>query len=1009
MTAPESDDSAQWPVSGASWPTPQQDDQRATHPFATPEALRYQVGGQLGRGGMGVVHSALDVRLGRVVALKRAATAQTAAQLGREASLTAGLDHPGIVQVHDAGIGSDGAPFYTMRLAGQRTLADALTETASLTDRLRLLRRVLAAAEAVAYAHDRKVLHCDLKPGNILLGAFGETQVADWGLACVLDGSPRASSAGTPGYLPPEHTSTAPPNAQTDVYALGVTLAEVIAGRPLAAKLAADRGSIRQMLAGSTDVPADLAAIVLCATDTDRNRRYGDAKALAADLDAFLDGRRVAAHRYTAWQHARRLAQVWRAPLAVAAVAVVVLVVGQSIAFVRTLDERDRAVAAEATAKAALRRADRNLGQALLEAARSAAGAGNLPEAEVLAARALELRDDPAARGLLMQARVQTVQRAGPAVPLPECLRSIPSAAGDLLLCLRADSVAAYDLRRAGDAVLRWEVPGAAQDGAWTPAGAVVSLGPARVALLDARDGRARPQPAAAIGRGTWLVGGADAVAVRFAADGFALHDLGRDLVREVKTCGGAATVAVARAPQHGPAPGAIAAVCDSGLVEVLADGASPTTWESGFGAQRGASTAWWLPDGRGLVIGTHAGIVGVFNWPGGARRYGFQAGLGQVLRITGGVDRAVATGDQGGAVAWDLHSGAELGRLPRSGGRAAAVTADGEIRMFGAALTRWRLPAEVRALALPGGDREHGLASAAIAGDGQRVALARADGTLLVVRTADGAQLFRDHPAEHVLKVAAWSADGAQLAVAAAQSPGLVEYRTQGTWARLPASGLGALRRVIAMRSGARVVAPYAVGLQILPSPPGALPFAYTPTPTDGVAQTFRDLAAATDLRHGVAVDNGGGIHHILDGTPVAIVQIASLPGAEVADIVGGGALLAVASAGQVTLLDRSGKQLRTAITGGDRIHDIAFSPDGRWLAVGEMAGIGRILDVATLQTRAVLAGHTRRVSTVAFDPGGQWLLTASWDGSARIWDMPTLTLAPAVLVGEAAARWEN
>lgn len=121
--------------------------------------------------------------------------------------------------------------------------------------------------------------------------------------------------------------------------------------------------------------------------------------------------------------------------------------------------------------------------------------------------------------------------------------------------------------------------------------------------------------------------------------------------------------------------------------------------------------------------------------------------------------------------------------------------------------------------------------------------------------------------------------------------------------------------------------------------------------------------------------MDGAGGIHRIDDGAQVTIHHVANVPGAEVADIALGGAIIAVGSEGRVQLLTGQGAALRSASTGGDRIHDIALSADGRWLAVGELAGTARVLDMATLQVRAVLAGHERRVSAVAFDPGGRSL----------------------------------
>ncbi len=837
MTAPEDDRAQAWPPSGVDWAAPPQRTSAPAHPFATPEAGRYLVGGELGRGAMGVVHAALDARLKRTVALKRATTAAGTAHLAQEAELTAGLDHLGIIQVHDAGVDADGVPFYTMRVAAHRTLADALTETEQLPARLLLLRRVLAVCEAVAYAHDHGVVHRDLKPANILLGEFGETQVADWGLAVSVTGSGAHAPAGTPGYQAPEVASGALPATQADVHALGVLLAEVIVGQPLAVAFAHNRDALSAALAQVANVPVGLSAVVARATDALPERRYRDAKALAADLEALLNGRLVAAHRYTPWQLARRFAVAWRAPLLVAVVALVLLALAQAVAFVRTVAERDRAVAAEVTARQALQRADRNLGQALLEAARTAARADQLPEAELLAAHALRLREDPAARGVLMQARVQTARQAGPPVPVPaDCLRVLPDATGDALLCLRADAAAYYQATADRSFGLRWRSPVAALDGTVTATGILVSLGPERLMALDKQDGRARAIANVQTGRGNWLPATSDHLGARIAADGVAVFDPTTGQSQQWSTCDGRGTVAVARTAQAQASPSTIAAVCDSGQVQILAEAATPTAFASGLGiGQRGASAAWWQPDQLGLVIGTHVGAVGVFDWPGRTLRYVAQTGVGQVVRIAGSDGRAVALGDRGAVAVWDLQSGAILARLPASAGRTLAVASDGELRLFGPAMTRWQVPALARALTLPGGDREHGLASAALAPDGARLAIARADGTLLVVRACDGGVLFRDQPAEHVLKFAAWSADGARLAVAAASRPGFFDYAAAGPWHRLPAPRLGGLRRVIVLQSGAQVAAPYTPGLHVI-STQGEV-VAYSPTAASGEA----------------------------------------------------------------------------------------------------------------------------------------------------------------------------
>ena len=165
-------------------------------------AERYVLDREIGQGGMGRVFEGRDLRLGRTVAIKMLRThdAALASRFEREVKLAARLQHPGVVPVYDAGFWPSGEPFLVMKLVLGQSLARVIRDADTHEDRLALLPNVLAAAEAVAYAHDQGIVHRDLKPSNILVGAFGETVVVDWGLAKDLrasDPPPRGAARGS--------------------------------------------------------------------------------------------------------------------------------------------------------------------------------------------------------------------------------------------------------------------------------------------------------------------------------------------------------------------------------------------------------------------------------------------------------------------------------------------------------------------------------------------------------------------------------------------------------------------------------------------------------------------------------------------------------------------------------------------------------------------------------------------------------------------------------------------
>jgi tetratricopeptide (TPR) repeat protein len=315
---------------------------------------------EIARGGMGRIWAARDLRLGRDVALKEILVDNAAAvrRFEREARITARLQHPSIVSVHEAGMWPSGEPFYAMRLVSGRSLDETIASTASFDDRLALLPNVLAVADAMAYAHGQRVIHRDLKPRNVVVGDFGETVVIDWGLAKDLtapistgngdDASPIGESAsvpgetnagdilGTPVYMPPEQAAGAAVDERVDVYAIGAMLYHVLANEPpyhaknnaevIAAVMTGPPPPVSERAPAT---PTELVAIVERAMARDPAGRYPTARELADDLRRFQTGQLVGAHRYSTGQLVRRWLRRHRTAIAaVAAAAIVAVAIG---------------------------------------------------------------------------------------------------------------------------------------------------------------------------------------------------------------------------------------------------------------------------------------------------------------------------------------------------------------------------------------------------------------------------------------------------------------------------------------------------------------------------------------------------------------------------------------------------------------------------------------------------------------------------------------------------------
>lgn len=757
---------------GSSAPT--WDDGSPQPPSAPPSGARYTRLRLLGRGGMAEVHLVRDEHLGRDVACKvltgNLAESRRARFLS-EARLSAGLDHPNVAPVHDAGIDEEGRPWFTMKWIDGRTLAERIDagDTGSVHDRVGLFLRV---CDGVAYAHSHGVLHTDLKPSNVLVGRFGEVFVADWGIARRLQNAPTQAGevVGTPAWMSPEQAGGGALDVRSDVYSLGAVLSALLCGRApvggegMKALLAAQLGAVKYPRAVDPTVPAELDAVVRRAMAHELDDRYPSVAALQQDLRAWIEGAPMSVVPETLAVRGRRFARRHAVPLVVAGVGVAAALALGAASFAWDLDRtrranealtraRDRATTAEALADERL--ADTLVVLASLDGRRGDAGSA--------AARLREARDRRLRHGLPTR---------------------------------RVDLEAAMSAQQEPIPVARWAVPSTeGLEGALSADGASVVLAQgARAVVLDAATGAVTTSWAAAA-ETTWFVGFAGSTPWALEAGG-ALHLPGAEValpappVRSAVACPGALFVAHdAGVHRVDLATGGVVAL-DTALRDV-------TAVDRACRLLAGNTVSPLTVDGVGQVVDAASGaVVAEFGkttdstmspdgqelagmYDGGVQRWPLRAAMPDAVAIptrsTGApffaADGTLVASEEDGLAHWGPD------RTLALAGRVAALADDGAALVVGPDRVEVvRAPARLSDVDLP-------TVSAAVSPDG---ALLASGGWSpeVVVRDALTGRVVRTLPVGTAARAVTWTDDGSGLVVAT-RGAGVAEWDVVGVVAR--------------------------------------------------------------------------------------------------------------------------------------------------------------------------------------------------------------------------------
>jgi WD40 repeat protein len=973
-------------------------DAGAIHPFALPPPPTplpatetvgvpgYEILGELGRGGMGVVYKARHLALNRVVALKMILHAEHAGDDQRrrfqaEAEAVARLQHPHIVQVHEVGECA-GLPYFSLEFCGGGSLADQLDGTPWEPKRAAKLVETLAGA--MHAAHAAGVVHRDLKPANVLLAADGTPKVTDFGVAKRLDVQGHTQTGavvGTPSYMAPEQAgakgqAVGPP---ADGYALGAVLYELLTGRP-PFKAATPLDTILQVVSDEpvavrrlqSGVPRDLETICHKCLHKDPRKRYGSAEALAGDLRRFLCGEPIIARPLGVWGRAVKWAKRRPAVAALAAGLLIVSALGCALVTWKWREAANRAEAetrARGEAEEARQVIDRQLGEAQLQSAEltldralAFCERGDVGQGLLWLVRALE-QTPPQAENLerVIRAnlagwhdRLCLLQAALPHNGWVTAVAFCPD--GRTFLTVDSDARAAHlwDVDRLDRARATRQQRGEIRAAALSPDGKVALLGGdawfggGEARLWDLASGSFSRK---AIGHDRPVL------AVAFRRDGKAFATGCKDgTARLWDAASGKPIGPPLRHPKavsalaFGPDGAALVTVCEDAQLRLwdLPSGICRLSWAAHSDVIRCLAIS---PDGKRILTGSDDFTAQL--WDTGS---GKQAGLLRhncpVYTVAFSPDGTllITGSDDGIARLWETATGKPVAAplLHRGGVAAVEFSADGRSILTGCGdryARLWAMPG-ARLLATPLAGQAPNWA-AAFSPDGRTVLTGDRE-TARRYDVATGKPVgppFR-HP----------EADGA------------VAFSPDGRWVLTPDGGRSA--RLWEASSGQPVGRPlphYAGLSRAVFSPDGQRVFTASkevgqlwevPAGTPiGPPMRYRDaLWAAVFSPDGKRVLSGSG-----DGT--AQMQDAS-----------------------------SGRKVGPPLRHGARVCSLAFSADGRTAATtGTDDKTARLWDAATGQPLGLPLEHPHSVLAVVFRPDGKAVLTGCLDGSARLWDVNT------------------
>jgi len=938
---------------------------------------RYVRGTVLAEGGMGAVHLAEDPLLRRQVALKVVRTgagSREARRLLREARITAALRHPGVAGILDAGVDTQGRPWFAMPVVPGRTLASLLHATGVTPDQA--LRALAKAADILGYAHRAGIVHRDVKPANLMVSRDGRVVVLDWGIARPESASTEWDSLltraeatgdellGTPAYMSPEQVIGETVTARSDVWSLGVCLVEILDGAPPFAG-----GDAKEVLRAVVHGPlpqldGPLGALVGQALSRDPLQRPADGVAFAEALrqamaPAAADERVEAPKR--GWGP-------WTAAVGL------LIGIGVGMAILGGVGSGEQT--------------DSLLTPALGRLARTAALADDRPTAELASVAGLRRGDGDLAvfRGILASQTpdLEWLDRAD----VPECEQLVVAPDGSALVCVGDGAVALYDLPAVRE---RWSRPVRLESVVWTGDGVMGRLsGTDRLGMLDGRTGAALPEVQGQSTERNLLPSLRSDRVLGVNGDGhLAVIEVGTgrfDLLRADTPIGAGVLLP----------DGSVAGFSKTGAylwppelgepAEMVREGALDVA-DAPFNAVASI-------DGRFVLEGSLAGIVRLWDLDAQQLSEAVQLAPGMVhsLAISPDARWLAAVDEAGRAWVWPRGQAQARVQLPGYARRVAFPSSD-RVRVVGASVETW---------ALPDGRLPHvldglgGVSGVDWAGDWLGAALGSGQLRRWSVVTGDADVL--PLLSERVLKDLSLQADGRALVASLTDvSPSRFHWVDD----TLVQPDRMFCRRVVWLAQGGAACMRGSKGPRVFSTDGSTFPTLSRPT------AAHSDMELCADRRSAVLIDDQGDVLRLSwDTEPSLDTVVRGASGHAAACGGDDGQVIATGSSSGVSLWTGNDLPARTWPTNAVVI-DLAVSPDGQRVAAGLLTGEVLVWDVAKDAPLARLIGHTERVSGVWFSPDGRQLVSGSWDETLRLWDVASMDLPVDALSRQVEARW--